>query len=697
MKFRSRQIAVVLLLITVMVGLSGHVAHAGDIVQGIDNFAGKALCLTTGIGCITQVAAWLVDAILQTMAWLLFIAGLFLNFSMNLTLHMKDFIENTTGIYTVWKAIRDISGMFIIFLLLYAAIRMILGQDAKMKQLITTVVVAGVLINFSFFITSLGIDLSNIVSLQLYNTIAAPNSLDASKPLSMNTTKGGGISDTFMGALKINNFYDPKTNILKLNVGTGASDILQVDNVPPLLRIIYSGTILIMILLTTTLSFFAIALACIARVVVLILLLGFSPIYFASFAIPSSDIKKYSTKWIDLYKSQLIFLPVYLLLTYFALSVLSTTKLFNTSNSLLSATNSWQTNFLLLTINAIFVIFMLNAPLVAALGIGAIVPGWAKKVGAGALWSKLGGMVKGAGIGAAGFASGYAGRNTIGRGAALLDKKIGNTSWGNKLVSRDIRAATLGKAAGGKYGGSRSFEETNKENLKVANKEKEIERGRQMKSVLDDMTAGLPPRTDPSDPSKLLIDTVMGNMNEKEKLGLGAKAIISNPEILKRMKDKDFEAIKKAEEGFTDEEKKQVSDARGELLTKSSAVPGNAGLATVKKLIENMNDDQWKSMKKSRVKALSDAVTAGNKDVVKVLMKDMDGKELKSLEEDPANVGLLTNSAVVENYTPGQLDSMFKEGLSKSIRVTIGTQINATIDHKAKPYINKPANVGDWT
>jgi hypothetical protein len=67
----------------------------------------------------------------QTMAsWLVYLAGSLMNFSINLTMHIKEFVASTDAIYTVWKAIRDISGMFIIFGLLYSAIQLITGFES---------------------------------------------------------------------------------------------------------------------------------------------------------------------------------------------------------------------------------------------------------------------------------------------------------------------------------------------------------------------------------------------------------------------------------------------------------------------------------------------------------------------------------------------------------------------------------------
>ena len=699
MKKRAAYILILLLLTLSLVGFSGHVAYAADAVN-------VGLCLTTGFGCMTEITAYIVNQALSIASWLVSISGMLLNFAMNLTLHIKDFVQNTQGVYTVWKAIRDISGIFIIFLLMYAAFRMILGYDAKMKQLITTVIVAGILINFSFFVTSIGIDLSNVVSLQLYNTIAPPNSLMGTtngiqNPLTLQASTltslaSGGIADVFMSALKVARIYDKNTGVImpKSSVVTKVIDNITGD---ASLKIIFAGIVGVMIMLTTALSFTAVAIAVFVRFIVLIFLLGFSPICFAAFAIP--QLKEYSTKWLRLYKDQLLFLPVYLLLTNFSLTVLTTTKLFDYNNgNLISVSQPWQNNFVALCINAVFVILMLDAPLIAAISMGAILPGWAKKVGAGAMWGKLGSWARGAGATVGGAASGFVGRNTIGRGASVLDKKFANTSLGNSALGRATRAATLGKAAAGKYGGSQSYADQQKLDREIEGKEREFARREDLDLLLAPRPAGSPPPLRNGVPIPSLDDT-FGAMSKDEKMRLGADVIASNPEVLKRMKDKDFDAIKEATEGYSDEDKKKVAQARKDLLINSAK---NGDHETVKKLLDNMSEDQWKSMKKDRIKALGDAAMNGHKEVVKNLMKEMDGKELRSLEDDATTAGLLTLPEVIEHYTESQLKKMSEEGLQGSRKSSIGNQIRAMsaggTAHRANPFINRsPAHIAEWS
>ena len=392
---------------------------------------------------------------LQTIcSWFIAVAGALLNFSINQTLNIKSFVEHTPAIYSVWKAVRDISGMIIIFSLLYAALRLILGFDAKFGDLIKNIVIAGLLINFSFFVTGVGIDASNVISIQLYNTIAPANSLN---PANMNPSNieqslgDGGLSDVFMRSLNVSSLYDNSASLSATAKNDGGDWTLP-------LSIIIRGVTSIIIMVTAALSFFFAALAFMIRIVVLILLLGFSPIWFASHVLP--QLKEYSTKWTDLYVGQLLFMPVYLLLMYFALNVLTTSDyLQNVGQQISTGSMSDQGKLMGLVINAIFVIIMINIPLLAAVKIGGATTSWinTKKYGAEGVSKWIGSRT-----------SNYVGKNTVGKAAyALNDSKAMKNFAAFMPGLGGAVSKGLGKAGNAGFGMKKGgYEDTLKETKK---------------------------------------------------------------------------------------------------------------------------------------------------------------------------------------------------------------------------------------
>lgn len=390
----------------ILILASTHSAHAGWMdIPIFDWFA--------------QIAALFVNLCLSIASWFVALTGMLLNVSVLLTMNIKDFVDSTPAIYTVWKAIRDITGMFIIFALLYASIRMIIGWDAKLKSVMINIVIAGVLINFSFFITAFLIDASNIVSLQLYKAItpgqasisaSLRNSNAAGSGLSAIVTssfKDGGLSAVFMQALKIQTVFNPK-NLDLQNKSTAMTPF----------RIVFIGVTGIVIMITVGLSFLFAALAFVVRLVLLLMLLAFSPIWCAAYVVP--QLKEYSTDYWKTLTAQLTFMPAYLLLMYVAMKIITESNLFNSG----AYGNLWQgtdtngvpTEFVSLAINSVLIIIMLNLPLLAAIKLGASTGGLldGNKLGALAVWKKVGNW-----SGKAAY------QNTISRGASAISRSEG--------------------------------------------------------------------------------------------------------------------------------------------------------------------------------------------------------------------------------------------------------------------------------
>lgn len=74
-----------------------------------------------------------------------------------------------------WAAVRDLANMIFIFLLVYLAVTVILQAETQgTMKMLAGIIIAALLINFSFFFTRLVIDGGNILATQFYNAIPAP-------------------------------------------------------------------------------------------------------------------------------------------------------------------------------------------------------------------------------------------------------------------------------------------------------------------------------------------------------------------------------------------------------------------------------------------------------------------------------------------------------------------------------------------
>lgn len=610
-------------------------------------FADTTLAQTANQNAVAEPSAWsmimdgsifpfilakLANTALTVASGLVISAGYILDVSIKLTLHIKEFVDATPEIYVIWKALRDITGLFFIFFLLNAAVRMIISQGNSQSygKLIKDIVIAGILINFSFFITSVLIDASNIVSQAIYNsmipnhsTVSFSDNPSISK-MAAGQTEKVDISNIFMNSLKLQTLYNTQNQ-------SGWSDSL---------RIVLVAVAGVIMMVTTAASFTIASIAFIARLVILIFLLAFSPLWFAGMTL-MPQLKSQFDVWSKL-KSQLIFMPVYLLLMYVALRILNQSTFFNAplaSSTTLATGTNWAFPLIVMAINFTIVIIMLNLPLMIGLSMGGMATDFLKKsVGnwdARKVWGGFSGMV---------------GTNTIGRMATRTDKWLGNTRIGNSYLARDFRANTVGALAKNKFGGARTLEEQNKLSKEVAVKKKEIVNQNTFNTALNRASKNKTPLE-----NKTLKDSI-SKMTTKNKLALGAKTL-ENIEVLKHLKDEDFEAIKKSED-FTDDEKGKIFEARNE--------------------------------------ALKDAVSKKELDIVKHMVNNMSGKDLMKLTKKHAET--LKSGEVVNNLKSSQLKVMDEEGLDSNTKQVIGAKIADTLgtsnQHNAAGYITK--NKVNW-
>jgi hypothetical protein len=198
--------------------------------------------------------------------------------------------------------------------------------------------------------------------------------------------------------------------------------------------------------------------------------------------------------------------------------------------------------------------------------------------------------------------------------------------------------------AGAKMGASRSYTEQQKLEREINQKGKEIKRRSDLIEAL-------------KTPGNIAgVGAIMKDMSAKEKLALGGD-ILSNEEIMYHLSNDDHDAIKKAEEGFTEEQKKNI--AGGKMKSLNTAI-ANGTVPDIKKMIENM-----------------------------------DGKDLIKLDGNDGRPDI-TNPAIMKQLKPSQLKHLQEEGWDdKTRRKAIGDFVRSTTDHRSTDYVNN--NTAFWS
>jgi hypothetical protein len=216
--------------------------------------------------------------------WIFQIVASVLDFAIIFSINISTYISPMTdSIDTTWALIRDVFNVIFVFLLLYISIKTIIGTSiTTTKQMLGSIVLAAVLVNFSMFITKTLIDVSNLISLTLYNKV----------------TIGGSVATYFMQVTGITETLNSPV------VGGGINSI------------IFNSTNAALLIIAIW-AFGTMAMLFLVRGALFIILIVTSPVAIAGSLLPMT--KEYSTKWWDALNSQLLVAPIFfifLLLTF---------------------------------------------------------------------------------------------------------------------------------------------------------------------------------------------------------------------------------------------------------------------------------------------------------------------------------------------------------------------------------------------
>ncbi len=246
-----------------------------------------------------NAAVWLSNLLVSFSGLLVGMAGKLLDFIINITIQgMGEFVKKVAGINIAWRLIRDTLTIGLSFIVLYAALGLILHiPKAPGKGVISGSILFGLLINFSLLIARVPIDLSNIFTTELYQPMKEISQVG--DQLRQNQTQTdfsiGGFSNVFLQALKIQSVRD----------NTGVQ--LQEDSQVIIINIMSS-----LFLLIAAFVFFAASFLFVQVFVERIFLLALAPVMFSDFLLPTAG---WGGQWWKRYLCNLFFPPAYMLLS----------------------------------------------------------------------------------------------------------------------------------------------------------------------------------------------------------------------------------------------------------------------------------------------------------------------------------------------------------------------------------------------
>lgn len=379
-----------------------------------------------GEGALEKVLAVIMGIVLQLASLITMLGGVTLDFTIKYTIvEMAEHYSEIPSIDKAWTILRDLSNMLFIFLLLYAAIQMILGIGKDVRKLIVNMVIVALLINFSLLFTKIIIDAANLLALTFYKAI-----VPAAGTCSLLKC---GISVSVTDLLGIASLYKAAGEVI------GISTIITV------------GVLGSVVLLIAGFIFFAAALLFIIRYVVLIIVLVLSPIAFVAHIFPT--LNEYKKQWWDALLGQAFFAPIFMILMWISIYILQGMPGVGKTEFKKALTGSATVGKEGLTFDPGMVGTIMNFIIVIIFMVAALIIAkkWADKAGGG--MNKLTGMALGYAGGATLGMAGWAGRRTLGAyGARVADD--------NKLKEQAAQGgftgmrARLNLAAGKRLGGA---------------------------------------------------------------------------------------------------------------------------------------------------------------------------------------------------------------------------------------------------
>lgn len=303
-----------------------------DAVSNAINESPVGSCFADFGKCFFDAYVYILTSFLHIGMFFVGVAGIFLDVSFAFSLNMGALLEPGSPIgsvvATAWSVFRDLANLMFIAGLIWASIAMILQTNVaggNASKLVANIIIAAVLVNFSYFFTGVIIDSSNILSRLIYEqgVLSGQESVQIKDVPLISVISGvmrGGVSGIgvdeqieafassphvswvgrqFIDKTKISSIIDP--DALRELGGDGGVSFLILISASSMLLI---GTAELFMSMTFTL---------IARLIALFLLLITSPLLVFKL-LNIQPFAGWGDHWWKSLMSQVIFLPVFVFL-----------------------------------------------------------------------------------------------------------------------------------------------------------------------------------------------------------------------------------------------------------------------------------------------------------------------------------------------------------------------------------------------
>ena len=205
-------------------------------------------------------------------------------------------LEDDAPIHVVWDYLRNIANLafvIVFIIIIYSQLTGVGISNYGIKRMLPRLIIAAILLNVSYFISAIAVDLSNILGSgfqSIFNEISEVAMTNGSVSETAANTSVAGIVTTILGV-------GTASTIGALSLAGGFTGLIWL-----LIPIVLSGALAIISALITMA----------ARQALILLLVMISPLAFVAYLLPNTE--KWFKKWTNLFTSMLVFYPMFSIL-----------------------------------------------------------------------------------------------------------------------------------------------------------------------------------------------------------------------------------------------------------------------------------------------------------------------------------------------------------------------------------------------
>ncbi|MCF7843983.1 hypothetical protein K9M47_03755 [Candidatus Gracilibacteria bacterium] len=359
------------------------------------------------LGCLNFGFTWLIKTFLLNIAGILvWVSANMLNYAVQVGI--LDFSKWAPDeLYPIWIVIRQIVSLFVVFAGLWLGLMYIIGKDEKFEKYIPWVVIFALFVNFSYPIARTAVDISNVISLNIYASAVGNDALTGTG----NNTAGALI----MTRLGLDGLALSAT---KEDAGAKQGMVTSINTT--------GGALLaVVFILYAAYIFFMVTALLVMRTAALVFLIIASPILFIDSVIPRLGDE--AVKLRKIFFEQLAVGPVFMIMLALTLKFLGVFSVAAKAGG--AGVNPTIVEFFNITMMLVMLHIMLKVTKATAGSIGEMATN---------AMGKVGGFATGAALGVATGGAGFLARGTMGRAAgALRDSKWMQSKQGG-LVGRHM-------------------------------------------------------------------------------------------------------------------------------------------------------------------------------------------------------------------------------------------------------------------